>query len=118
MEDKIRSDRHTPNRRLLGATRGVDHRHVLRPGVAEIKGPAHVIRLEMDRAGAEVLPLFGIRIGDVTLRLAIDPPPRHWSNGTSVARCYAGGNIYSPMAFSTVHSTPQARAPYQGRRAR
>ena len=33
-----------------------------------------MIRLELERAGAEALPLFAIRIGDVTLRLATDPP--------------------------------------------
>ena len=43
-------------------------------GWPKARGPAHVIRLGLDRAGAQVLPLFGIRIGDVTLRLAIDPP--------------------------------------------
>ena len=43
-------------------------------GWAEAKGPAHVIRLEIDGAGAEVLPLFDPRIGDVTLRWAKNPP--------------------------------------------
>ena len=52
----------------------MDHDPKLRAMLAAGSGPAHIVRQEMDRAEADMRPLFTLWPGDVKIRLASDPP--------------------------------------------